>query len=143
LGRARTAGREPPVNRVEKAALNGRAGICRFFRNHSREGDEMKQLLTVLAAAIFAVVSVSAFAQDKPKAEKTEKSMSKDAPKKELTAAQKQRQERQKACSAQASEKKLKGDERKKFMSSCLKPAAKTAKPTAEKTKPMAEEKKK
>jgi hypothetical protein len=60
---------------------------------------------------------------DKPTA-KAEKSM-KDAPKKEQTAAQKKQQERMKACNAQATEKGLKGDDRKKFMSSCLKPAAK------------------
>jgi hypothetical protein len=69
---------------------------------------------------------VTAIAQDKDKkpSAKTEKSM-KDAPKKEQTAAQKKQQERMKECNAQAADKGLKGDDRKKFMSSCLKPAAK------------------
>ena len=90
----------------------------------------MKQFITVLVAALFAAASVTAIAQQKAeKAEKTEKSMSKkDAPKKEQTAAQKRQQERRMACNDQASERKLQGDERKKFVSSCLKPAAKGAK---------------
>ena len=37
------------------------------------------------------------------------------------TAAQKEQQGRMKDCNKQASDKKLKGDERKKFMSTCLK----------------------
>ena len=39
----------------------------------------------------------------------------------EPSAAQKAQQGRMSACNKQATEKKLKGDERKKFMSSCLK----------------------
>ena len=77
----------------------------------------MSKLLSLLVAAVFATASVTAMAQDK-----------KDTPKKEPSAAQKKQQERMKECSAQASDKKLKGDERKKFMSSCLKPAKKTEK---------------
>ena len=79
----------------------------------------MKQLLTMLMAAMFAAVSVAAVAQEK-KAD-TKKEMKAKAP----TAAQKKRQERMKECNAQADEKKLQGDERKKFVSSCVKPAAK------------------
>ena len=45
----------------------------------------------------------------------------KDPPKKEPTAAQKKQQERMKACNDQAGAKKMEGEERKKFMSSCLK----------------------
>jgi hypothetical protein len=103
----------------------------------------MSKLLSVIVAALFAAASVNAIAQekkgDKPKAEKSMK----DSPKKEPTAAQKRQQERMKECNAQAQEKNLKGDERKKFMSSCLKPAAKkTAKPKAETSdKPKAEKK--
>ena len=41
--------------------------------------------------------------------------------KKEPTAAQKAQQERMKDCNEQAGTKKLEGDERKKFMSACLK----------------------
>jgi psiF repeat len=82
----------------------------------------MKSLMSVIVAALFAAASVNAVAQDKksdkPKAEKS-------TAKKEPTAAQKRQQERMKECNAQADEKKLKGDERKKHMSSCLKPAAK------------------
>jgi hypothetical protein len=45
----------------------------------------------------------------------------KEAPKKTPTAAQKKQQDRMRDCNAQAGDKKLEGDERKKFMSSCLK----------------------
>ena len=99
----------------------------------------MKSLMSVIVAALFAAASVNAVAQDKksdkPKAEKstTEKSTAK----KEPSAAQKRQQERMKECNAQADEKKLKGDERKKHMSSCLKPAAKKSE-----TKAKAESKK-
>jgi Ni/Co efflux regulator RcnB len=83
----------------------------------------MRKLLSLLVAAAFATASVTAMAQDK-----------KDMPKKEPTAAQKKQQERMKQCNAQAAEKNLKGDERKKFMSGCLKPAAKKSdKPKMEK----------
>jgi LAS superfamily LD-carboxypeptidase LdcB len=87
----------------------------------------MTKFLAVIVAAFFAAASVTAIAQDKskdkPKAEQTKK----DAPKKEPTAAQKKQQERMKQCNMQADEKKLKGDDRKKYMSSCLKPPAKKA----------------
>ena len=45
----------------------------------------------------------------------------KDTPKKAPTAAQKRQQERMKDCNRQASDKNMKGDDRKKFMSACLK----------------------
>jgi psiF repeat len=45
----------------------------------------------------------------------------KDPPKKEPTAAQKKQQERMKDCNEQAGAKKMEGEQRKKFMSSCLK----------------------
>ena len=48
--------------------------------------------------------------------------------KKEPSAAQKAQQEKMKTCNAEAGEKALKGDERKKFMSECL--GAKAAPPT-------------
>jgi Ni/Co efflux regulator RcnB len=76
----------------------------------------MSKLLSLLVAAVFATASVTAMAQEK-----------KDTPKKEPTAAQKKQQERMKQCNMQADEKKLKGDERKKYMSGCLKPPAKKA----------------
>lgn len=81
----------------------------------------MKQLLTVLVAAMFAAVSVAAVAQEKKADTKKEMKSDKKAP----TAAQKKRQERMKECNAQADDKKLQGDERKKFVSGCVKPAAK------------------
>jgi len=76
----------------------------------------MRKLLSLVVAAVFAMASATAMAQDK-----------KDTPKKEPTAAQKKQQERMKQCNMQADDKKLKGDDRKKFMSGCLKPAAKKA----------------
>jgi hypothetical protein len=86
----------------------------------------MNKLLSVIVAAMFAAVSASAFAASHVGAQmKDEKKMEKKAPKKEATAAQKKQQERMKECNMQAADKGLKGDERKKFMSSCLKPAAK------------------
>jgi hypothetical protein len=61
----------------------------------------------LIAAICLAFAATGAVAQDK-----------KDA-KKEPTAAQKRQQERMKACNDKAGDKK--GDERKKFMSACLK----------------------
>jgi|SRR5689334_24040636 len=57
----------------------------------------------LIAAVCFALASTGAYAQDK----------------KEPTAAQKKQQERMKACNERAGDKK--GDERQKFMSTCLK----------------------
>ncbi len=104
----------------------------------------MKQLISLLVAAMFAAVSVAAVAQDKDKKSadkmgKMEKSTTtKDAPKKQQTAAQKKRQE----CNEQATERKLKGDERKKFVSSCAKPAAKKSADTGAKSTKDNEKKK-
>ena len=44
-----------------------------------------------------------------------------DAAKKEPSPAQQAQQQKMKACNADAGQKQLKGDERKKFMSECLK----------------------
>lgn len=63
----------------------------------------MKTLIAALALGL--ALSPAAFAQEK------------NAP----SAAQKKQQARMKACNKQATEKKLKGAERKSFMSSCLK----------------------
>ena len=63
----------------------------------------MKQWLAVLAC-VMAAASAPAFAQDKAPTDK-----------------QKAQQDRMKACSKEASDKKLKGDERKSFMSTCMK----------------------
>jgi hypothetical protein len=48
-----------------------------------------------------------------------------EAVKKEPSPAQKAQQEKMKTCNAEAGKKGLKGDERKKFMSGCLKGATK------------------
>jgi len=63
----------------------------------------MKKFLALLAFAAFAATGAVA-QQDKA------------SPEKKLTA----QQQRMKDCNAQAGEKSLKGDERKKFMSACL-----------------------
>jgi psiF repeat-containing protein len=65
----------------------------------------MKGLSAVLFCTLLAVAPV-ACGQDKGKAP---------------SEAQKKQQERMNACNKQASDKKLKGDERKSFMSTCLK----------------------
>ena len=76
----------------------------------------MRKLALALCLAFgFAFACTPSIAQDKKEA------------KKEPTAAQKKQQERMKQCNMQADEKKLKGDERKKYMSGCLKPPAKKA----------------
>jgi hypothetical protein len=63
-----------------------------------------------LAVCLMFACSPFALAQDK-----------KDTPKKEPTAAQKKQQARMRDCNEQAGAKKMEGDERKKFMSACLK----------------------
>lgn len=83
----------------------------------------MNRLIAAICCLMLA--AAPAFAQDKGKeepkkgapaaAKKTEPA------KKGPSAAQKKQQERMKDCSAKAGDKKLKGDERKKFMSGCLK----------------------
>jgi hypothetical protein len=70
----------------------------------------MKRLLSVLTC-LLVVAASPALAQDK----------------KAPSEAQKKQQERMAACNKQADGKKLKGDERKKFMSSCLKGGESTA----------------
>jgi hypothetical protein len=62
-----------------------------------------------LAVCLMFALSPLGLAQDK-----------KEAPKKAPTAAQKKQQERMRDCNEQASAKKMEGDERKKFISSCL-----------------------
>ena len=67
----------------------------------------MSKLMMALCCLMLAA-SPLALAQDK-------------TAKKEPTEAQKKQQERMKSCNAQAGEKKMEGDARKKFMSTCLK----------------------
>jgi hypothetical protein len=66
---------------------------------------------TALAVCLIFACSPFALAQDKKEA------------KKEPSAAQKKQQERMRDCNEQAGAKKMEGDARKKFMSSCLKGA--------------------
>ena len=67
----------------------------------------MSKLMMALCCLMLAA-SPLALAQDK-------------TAKKEPTEAQKKQQERMKSCNAKAGDKKLEGDARKKFVSSCLK----------------------
>ena len=70
----------------------------------------MKQLIAALFAA--AVCAAPVYAQQQPKGEAKQ-----GEPKKEMTAQQKRMGE----CNKQASAKSMKGDDRDKFMSACLK----------------------
>jgi hypothetical protein len=90
----------------------------------------MNKLMAALVAGLFCV-SV-AHAQDKKPAEKA----AAPAAEKKMTA----QQNKMGDCNKEAKDKKLAGDERKKFMSSCLKggdaaPPAAAAKPTGQKQK--------
>ena len=82
----------------------------------------MKKLIT--AICFMFALSPLALAQDKGKTEakKAAPAAEKSAKaKKEPTEKQKAQQEKMKSCSKDAGGKKLKGDERKKFMSECMK----------------------
>jgi len=88
----------------------------------------MKKLIAALCF-MFAL-SPLALAQDKARdaekkaataSEKSAKSEAKSKAKKEPSEKQKAQQEKMKTCNKQAGEKKLKGDERKKFVSGCMK----------------------
>jgi hypothetical protein len=85
----------------------------------------MKHWLAVLACVVMAAAA-PALAQDKAKADEKKAAPAASAPKadekkKAPTEKQKAQQDKMKACSKEASDKKLKGDERKKFMSTCMK----------------------
>lgn len=83
----------------------------------------MKQLIAAVICALFALTS--AHAQDKAETKKAAPAAEKKAApavekaKKEPSAAQKKQQERMKDCNAKAEGKS--GDDRKKYMSTCLK----------------------
>lgn len=80
----------------------------------------MKKLIAMLCFML--ATSPLAMAQDKGKAaEKKAAVATEKAAKKEPSEKQKMQQERMKACNAKAGDKGLKGDDRKKFMSGCLK----------------------
>jgi hypothetical protein len=77
----------------------------------------MKKLISVICF-MFAL-SPLAYAQDKAKTDDKKAAPAAEKMKKEPTEKQKAQQERMKNCNDKATDKK--GDERKKFMSSCLK----------------------
>lgn len=83
----------------------------------------MKQLIT--AICLMFALSPLAIAQDKGKMD-DKKAAPAEKMKKEPSEKQKAQQGKMKSCSKDASDKKLKGDKRKKFMSDCMKaqPAA-------------------
>ena len=96
----------------------------------------MKKLIAVVCFML--ATSPLALAQDKGKAPEKAAVPAAETPakaKKEPTEKQKAQQEKMKSCSKDASDKKLKGDERKKFMSECMKaqPKASTDKAPAKK----------
>ena len=68
----------------------------------------MTKLIIAALCSLMLLASPLALAQDK-------------APKKEPTEAQKKQQQRMTDCNKEAGTKKLEGDARKKFMSTCLK----------------------
>lgn len=75
----------------------------------------MKQLIAAMICALFALTPVHAA----EKAEATKAAPAAEKAKKEPSEAQKKQQERMKDCNAKAEGKS--GDDRKKFMSTCLK----------------------
>jgi len=91
----------------------GAAGVLLLRKPHRDEVTVKIQLRYAIACAVVSVLSASAAAaaQDGVKATV--------AP--ERTPAQESQQNRMKKCNAEAKEKELKGDERRAFMSSCLK----------------------
>lgn len=78
----------------------------------------MKQLIT--AICLMFALSPFALAQDKGKMD-DKKAAPAEKMKKEPSAKQKAQQDKMKSCAKSASDQKLKGDERKKFMSGCMK----------------------
>ena len=74
-----------------------------------------------LIAAVCFMFALSPLAYAADKATTDDKKAAPAAEKKEPTAKQKAQQERMKNCNDKAGDKKLKGDDRKKFMSECLK----------------------
>ena len=80
----------------------------------------MKTLMVALCSLMLAA-SPAAFAQDKAKDTEKKSAPAAEKPQKELTEKQTAQQARMKECNAKAADRTLEGEERKKFMSSCLK----------------------
>lgn len=78
----------------------------------------MKQLMAVMC---FMLAAAPVFAADKPDS-KAPVAASKSA-KKEPSAKQKAQQDKMRSCSKEAKDKGMKGDQRKTFMSDCMKKA--------------------
>lgn len=76
----------------------------------------MRHLIAILCFALAAGPAMAADKSEKKAAVAAEKSA-----KKEPSAKQKAQQDKMRDCSAQAKSKNMKGDERKKFMSECMK----------------------
>ena len=102
----------------------------------------MRKLIAVICFML--ATSPLALAQDKgkgdakkapPAAEKSKAGERPGKAKKEPSEKQKAQQEKMRSCSKEASDKKLKGDERKKFMSGCIgtRPKAEPGKAPAKK----------
>lgn len=75
----------------------------------------------LVAAICLAFAATGAFAQDKKDAKKDSAKSEAKKDEKKPSAAQKEQRDKMKACNKQASDKKMKGEERQKFMSGCLK----------------------
>jgi hypothetical protein len=89
--------------------------------NHSREGLQMKSKLTLavaLAALLFALPATAEDSDAKPREAKPA-AHDKEGPREEP--AEGSQQHKMKVCNVEAGKKQLKGDERRAFMSSCLK----------------------
>jgi hypothetical protein len=81
----------------------------------------MRKLIAALCCTLL-VAPALALAQDKGQVDaKKAVAAEKKEGKKEPSEKQKARQQKMKDCNKQAADKKMKGDERKGFMSSCLK----------------------
>lgn len=91
------------------------------FAQDKSKADEKKA--ASVQAAPKAEEKKAAPAKEAPKAaeKKAAKTGTKEQQKKEPTAKQKAQQEKMKACAKDAGAKNLKGDDRKKFMSTCMK----------------------
>src|SRR5262245_22614897 len=118
-------GRVQQTGEPEKHERRGAQEVRELLPRRPRLGfinsrrSPMKRLSTVLFCMLLAVAPI-AYGQDKGKAP---------------TEAQKKQQERMSACNKRASDRGLKGDERKTFMSSCLKDAPQTTSKASPKQK--------
>ena len=85
----------------------------------------MKQVIEALCCLMLAASPLAMAQQDKAKTDDKKSAAAKPAEKKdakkEPSEAQKKQQDLMKACNEKAGTKKLAGEERKKFMSTCLK----------------------